>query len=149
MDFKNIMLIFGVALLYFGIRALIQYFNESKNYTVTTAVVVDYVKNIDNNNQNRMGYIRYTPVFEYTYNGKTYREEHRVSSSKYSKGMGIVPASKYSIGDTVEVRVYEKGEKVRAVINDENNIKLPLRVGVPFTIAGIVLVAAGIYFRMQ
>lgn len=145
MDYKNIMLIFGFALLYFGIRALIQYFNESKNYTITTAVIADCVMH----NSNNKGYISYTPVFEYTYNGKTYREEHRVSSSKYSKGMGIVPASKYSVGDIVEVRVYEKGEKVRAVINDENNIKLPFRVGVPLTIAGIVLVAAGIYFRMQ
>lgn len=145
MDFKNIMLIFGVALLYFGIRGLIQFFNESRNYTITTAVIVDCVRHSSNNN----GYISYTPVFEYTYNGKTYQEEHRVSSAKYSKGMGVVPASKYNVGDTVEVRVYEKGDKVRAIIHDEGNIKMPLVIGILFTIAGIALSAAGIYLRMR
>ena len=149
MNDNVIMLFVGSFLLYFGIRGLIQYFKESRNYTTTTATIIRYSTDVNHSHNNGAAYTSYTPIFEYKYNGRLYQEEHRVSSAKYGKGMSIVPASKYSIGDTVEVRVYDNGEKVRAVINDKNNIKMPLYVGIMFTIAGVALIALVAYFNMK
>lgn len=149
MDNTTIMLVFGAVLLYFGIRGFIQFFKENRNYTTTTATIVRYEEEINYHRNNGMSTIGYTPIFEYKYNGRTYEEEHRVTSSKYGKGMSIVPASKYGIGDTVEIRVYDDGEKIYAVINDKNNIKMPLNIGIVFTIAGVILVALGLYFKLQ
>lgn len=146
MNYKIALIIFGASMLYIGIRALIQYVHETKHsYVTTTATIVESKKSMHHNAHSHAGYIGYTPVFEYTYNGRTYREEHRVTSSKYNKDMDIVPASKYKIGDTVEVRVYDKNGKVYAVINDEKNIKSTLYIGLPLTIIGGIFVAVGIY----
>ncbi|MDE5996455.1 MAG: DUF3592 domain-containing protein [Eubacterium sp.] len=149
MDTVTAGLIFGVVILYFGIRGFIQYFKENKNYTTTTATIIRYEQSVDHNSRNHMTTVGYTPIFEYKYNGKIYEEEHRVTSSKYGKGMSIVPASKYNIGDVVKVRVYDDGETVRAVIDDKNNIKMPLNVGIVFTILGVILIGMGIYFKMK
>lgn len=120
MNYKITLLLFGAGLLYIGVRSLIQYVQENKrSYTLTTATIVSYEEEINRHGSNRGTYIGYTPIFEYTYTGKTYLEEHRVTSSKYGKDMSIVPASKYEIGDTVDVRVYDKNGKIYAVINDE------------------------------
>lgn len=149
MDYKIAVFVFSAVALYIGIRALIQYYNENKRpYTLTTATIVDFSKNIHRNPNSDGPYVGYTPIFEYTYNGKTYQEEHRVSSSKYSKGMKIVPASKYKTGDTVEVRVYDNGKKIYAVIDDKNNLKMPLYAGLPLTIIGFILLAVGISFYL-
>lgn len=147
MDYKIAVFLFAACALYIGIRALIQYFNENKRpYTLTTAKIVDFARSTNHSPTSHGTYVGYTPIFEYTYNGKTYQEEHRVSSSKYSKGMKIVPASKYKTGDTVEVRVYDNGKKIYAVIDDKNNIKMPLYAGLPLTIVGFILLAVGISF---
>lgn len=141
-------IVFGAVCLYFGIRALKQYFNETKNYTATTGTIIRYDKEISHKH-NHADYVGYTPIFEYKYNGQMYQQEHRVTSSKYSKGMEIVPASKYSVGDTVKVRVYDDGKKVYAVIDDKNNISMPLKAGTAFTISGAVLLALGLYFKFK
>lgn len=61
--------------------------------------------------------------------------------------MRIVPASKYSIGDVVDVRVYDNGKKVYAIIDDENNIKMPFRMGLILTAVGAVFIAVAVYFE--
>lgn len=147
MNNNEIMLICGIFMLGFGIRMLITYFKENKNYTVTSATIVRFDRELDHNHHSHGNYVSYTPIFEYTYNGKTYQEEHRVSSAKYGKGMRIVPASKYSIGDVVDVRVYDNGKKVYAVIDDENNIKMPFRMGLILTAVGAVFIAVAVYFE--
>ncbi|MGF0033241.1 hypothetical protein ACQRBN_09770 [Bariatricus sp. SGI.154] len=63
-------------------------------------------------------------------------KRRKLQSSKYGKGMEIIPASKYREGDMVELRVYiDKPEY--AIVNDEKNIKLPLYLGIPLTLLGI------------
>ena len=53
--------------------------------------------------------------------------------------MEIIPASKYRIGDKVELRVYiDKPEY--ALINDAGNIRLPLYVGIPVLLIGVITV---------
>ena len=138
---------FGIVIFYFGIRGLMQYLKENKNYITTTATIVRYEKS--HHYHNHMNTTSYTPIFEYKYNGRVYEEEHRVSSAKYGKGMSIVPASKYNIGDTVQIRVYDDGKTVYAAIDDKNNIKMPLYIGIVFTILGAVLIGMGIYFKMK
>lgn len=51
--------------------------------------------------------ISFTPVYEYSYAGRTYRGKHRVSSSKYGAGMNVVAASKYEIGGEIPLLVDE------------------------------------------
>lgn len=46
MNNNEIMLICGIFMLGFGIRMLITYFKESRNYTVTTATIVRYEREL-------------------------------------------------------------------------------------------------------
>lgn len=127
----------GICCAYLGIALLINYNQDEKNeYVLVTGKVVG----MDQNRSYRKGHhsVGYIPVIEYYYQGRAYQVQHRISSSKYGKNMEIVPNSKYHIGDPVELRVYvEKPE--HALINDRNNILLPLYVGIPLTVLSAVL----------
>lgn len=132
----------GACCAYLGIACLISYYKDQKNeYVLVVGKVVGMAQNRSyHKGQHSVGYI---PVVEYYYRGKAYQVDHRVSSSKYGKHMEIVPNSKYHIGDPVELRVYvDKPE--HALINDRNNILLPLYIGIPLTILGTVLLCAAL-----
>ncbi len=135
-------ILFACCLLYIGIMALRNYYqDQKKEYVVTLGKVVEQKeRQHSRKGRSTTGFV---PVFEYTYNGKVYRKEHRVESSKYGKGMKIVPASKYKEGDLVELRVYTDNPEY-AIVNDEKNIKLPLYLGVPLTVLGGVLLVVAI-----
>lgn len=127
--------LFAGCLTCLGVISLRNYYNDQKKeYVILWGKVVEQKKSQRyHKGKTSIGYV---PVFEYKYNGKVYQTEHRVQSSKYGKGMEIVPASKYREGDTVELRVYiDKPEY--AIVNDEKNIKLPLYLGIPLTLLGI------------
>lgn len=125
-----------------GIASLICYYKDEKNeYVLVTGKVVGMDQN--RSYDDGLTTIGYTPVIEYYYHGRTYRVRHRVSSSKYGKNMKIVPNSKYHIGDPVELRVYVKNPE-HALINDRNNILLPLYIGIPLTLLGAVLLGIAI-----
>lgn len=57
--------------------------------------------------------------------------------------MEIVPNSKYHVGDEVEFRVYVD-EPEHALINDRNNILLPLYIGIPLTLLSVVLLGVAV-----
>lgn len=127
----------AVCCAYLGISFLVRYYKDEKNeYKLITGTVV----RSDKNQSYHKGHINtgYIPVIEYNYKNKVYQANHRVSSSKYGKNMEIVPNSKYKIGDRVELRVYVDNPEY-ALINDRNNILLPLYVGIPLTLLGTVL----------
>lgn len=128
---------------YLGIALLINYYkDEKKEYLL----VVGQVVRSDKSRSYHKGYhgIGYIPVIEYTYKDKIYEVNHRVSSSKYGKNMEIVPNSKYHIGDKVELRVYVDNPE-HALINDRNNILLPLYIGIPLTLLSAVLLCVAIF----
>ncbi len=62
--------------------------------------------------------------------------------------MEIVPNSKYHVGDIVELRVYVDQPEY-ALINDRNNILLPLYIGIPLTLLSAVLLCAAILMMIQ
>lgn len=130
-------LLFGIFSAFIGLMLLRQYYrDEKRKYDIIYGKIIQ-------NKESETFYkgkksIGYIPVIEYRYNGKTYCRNHRVESSKYGKGMKIVPNSKYRIGDEVEIRVYVD-EPEYALINDVNNIRLPLYVGIPLTIIGVLI----------
>lgn len=131
-------LLFGFLLSVFGIMLLRQYYRDEKcPYDIVYGKIVDsQVSKAYYKGKHSIGYV---PVIEYEYNGKTYRRNHRIESSKYGKNMEIIPASKYRIGDEVELRVYiDKPEY--ALINDKGNIRLPLYVGIPVLLIGVITV---------
>ncbi len=132
----------GVCCAYLGIASLINYFRDEKKEYV---LVVGEVVRSDKSQFYHKGYhgIGYIPVIEYSYKDKVYQVNHRVSSSKYGKNMEIVPNSKYHIGDKVELRVYVD-EPEHALINDRNNILLPLYIGIPLTLLSAVLLCVAI-----
>ncbi len=132
----------GFCCAYLGIALLISYYrDEKREYALVTGKVVGSEKS----RSYRRGYhgIGYIPVIEYRYNNRVYQVNHRVSSSRYGKNMEIVPNSKYHVGDTVELRVYVD-QPDHALINDRNNILLPLYIGIPLTLLSAVLLCAAI-----
>lgn len=125
-----------------GISLLIIYYKDEKR---EYDLIIGKVVRIDESKFYHKGHhgIGYAPVIEYYYRNKVYQVNHRISSSKYGKNMEIVPNSKYHIGDEVELRVYvDKPEY--AIVNDKNNIRLPLYVGVPLVLLSAVLLCVGI-----
>jgi len=139
------LILFACGLLYIGIMSLRNYYqDQKKEYVVTLGKVVEQKER--QHYRRGMSTTGFVPVFEYTYNGKVYQKEHRVESSKYGKGMKIVPASKYKEGDSVELRVYIDNPEY-AIVNDEKNIKLPLYLGVPLTILGGALLVVAIILK--
>ncbi len=127
---------------YLGIALLIHYYKDEKKEYV---LVVGKVVRSDRSRLYHKGYhgIGYIPVIEYNYKNKIYEVNHRVSSSKYGKNMEIVPNSKYHIGDKVELRVYVDNPE-HALINDRNNILLPLYIGIPLILLSVVLLCVAI-----
>lgn len=122
-----------------GISSLITYYKDEKR---EYDLIIGKVVRIDESNKGHHS-IGYVPVIEYYYRNKVYQVNHRISSSKYGKNMEIVPGSKYHIGDEVELRVYvDKPEY--AIVNDKNNIRLPLYIGVPLVLLSAVLLCVGI-----
>lgn len=127
---------------YLGIACLIIYHkDEKREYVLIMGKVVQSEKNRSYHKGHlSVGYI---PVIEYRYNNQIYRVNHRVSSSKYGKNMKIVPNSKYHVGDIVELRVYVD-QPGHALINDRNNILLPLYIGIPLTLLSAFLLCTAI-----
>ncbi len=136
------MLFFAACLLFIGIMCLVNYRRDQKREYV---IVCGRVVGQETRRRYRRGMhtVGFTPVFEYTYGGRVYRCGHRVESSKYGKGMKIVPASRYKEGDTVELRVYTD-DPAYALVNDKNNIRLPLYMGVPLTVLGCALLGTAV-----
>lgn len=144
MELKTGLLLFGIGLLYIGFFSLKNYYDDQrKEYAIVCGKVIRMDKKHNYNHSSKMSTTGFVPVFEYTWNGKVYQKEHRIESSKYGKGMEIVPASKYKEGDTVELRVYLDNPEY-AIVNDEKNIKMPLYLGIPVTILGVVCLGAGL-----
>ncbi len=132
----------GICCAYIGISSLLAYYRDNKReYVLITGKVVRYDENQHYRNKNY--WVGYIPIIEYSYQNKVYQKEHRVSSAKYGKNMEIVPNSKYNIGDEVELRVYVDNPE-HALINDKNNILLPLYIGIPLTLLSIILFGVAI-----
>lgn len=141
------LLLLGICLTYLGIFSLKRYHDDQKkDYVIVPGIVV----RLDKTQRCHRGFSStgFVPVFEYTYNGTVYQKEHRVQSSKYGKGMNIVPASKYRPGDAVELRVYTNCPEY-AIINEAKNIKSPLYLGIPLTISGPLLSIAAVLFWVK
>lgn len=130
----NYLLILGIALVIFGICFLISFIKEkTKRYTLVQGKVIQVIKNIGVSQKG----LTYTPIFEYKYNNKTYKVEHRISSP--------TPDCTYKVNDIVDLRVYED-KPDKAIINSKNNLIAPLILGVSFIILGVVLLIIFFYF---
>ena len=92
----------GLMSLYLAVTALRTCLRDRKrSFVSAVGMVVDMERKKDGNT------ISFTPVYEYQYAGQTYRGKHRISSSKYGKGMTVVAASKYEIGSEIPLLVDE------------------------------------------
>ena len=80
----------------------------------------------------------YTPIFEYQYNNKIFRVEHRISS--------FTPNCTYKVNDVVELRVYED-KPDKAIVNSKKNLMMPLVSGISSIILGIVFVIIYALFK--
>ena len=90
------------------------------------------------------GFVSFTPVYEYMYLGKAYRGKHRISSSKYGKGLHIEAASKYTEGTQVPILI-DENDPAWSMINDRSkNAGIPvtllfLTVGVGCILAALLI----------
>ena len=116
----------GMALVIFGICFLVTFRKEkAKKYALVQGKVIEVIKSVGVNGTG----VTYTPVFEYQYNNKTYRVEHRISSP--------TPNFTYKVNDIVELRVYED-KPDKAIVNSKKNLIMPLVSGISSIILGIV-----------
>lgn len=106
---------------------------KTKRYTLVQGKVIQVIKNIGVSQKG----LTYTPIFEYKYNNKIYKVEHRISSP--------TPDCTYKVNDIVDLRVYED-KPDKAIINSKNNLIAPLILGVSFIILGVVLLIIFFYF---
>ena len=148
------MLLLGLTFLAFGLYAVYTYFrDERKNYTIVPGKIVAFERHTD-----RKGYKGFTTFFEYFYNGTVYRCSHNITLAKYcknskidetmpriyyTKNISIVPNTKYKIGDSVEVRVYED-EPENARIHSASSFRMPFIVGTVSALIGIAVLT--VYF---
>lgn len=122
------LLIMGMALVIFGICFLITFRKEKvKRHILVQGKVIEVTKSLGVGVRTK-GFT-YTPIFEYQYNNKTFRVEHRISS--------FTPNCTYKVDDVVELRVYED-KPDKAIVNSKKNLILPLVSGISSIILGIV-----------
>ena len=140
---KYNLLIIGIGFIVIGLGALYRFIYERlKPYTVEDGSIVEFRRTVTHHTRGP-AYYGFVPIFEFTYEGKTYQVEHRMSGGKYGKDMEIVPRSKYHIGDKVKVRVYaDKPEN--AIIESKGNLRMPIIAGAICLIVGSVFTA--LYF---
>lgn len=145
----NKFIIFGLVFMAFGLYAVWIYIKDSrKSYQIVPGKIVDFKAHMGHK-----GTKGFTTIFEYYYQGVTYTAERNINGAKYSKNSdivegtpkiyytknrSIVPNSKYKIGDSIEVRVYES-EPERAVINTKSDVFLPLIMGGVFILIGVLI----------
>lgn len=107
---------------------------KAKKYALVQGKVIEVIKSVGVNGTG----VTYTPVFEYQYNNKTYRVEHRISSP--------TPNFTYKVNDIVELRVYED-KPDKAIVNSKKNLIMPLVSGIISIILGIVFVIIYALFK--
>jgi len=130
MVFRLLVGLIGLCLTLYGTYVVVTFFKDKERpYDLINGEVL-YMKR-DNSGE---GGPSFYPVIEYEYNGETRRTEGRTGNSKL-KGFSFVPGDKYTVGDSVELRVY-KGRKIKAVINEDAEINSSLY-------GGIIIIAIG------
>lgn len=137
------LILFGAVALSIGYKGLKMYlFNRKLDYVIVHGKVIELEKSIQRRGKKTS--ITYTPIFEYYYSGQTHRARHIISSSRFNKKLEIVPGSKYEVGDEVELRVYVNALDY-AVANTNSSVKFSLYMGAIATLAGLLMLAEGIY----
>lgn len=137
------LILFGAVALSIGYKGLKTYmFNRKLDYVIVHGKVVEYEKAMKKDRKGTN--IVYTPIFEYYYDGQTRRAKHIISSSKFNKKLEVVPGTKYEVGDEVELRVYIDAPDY-AVVNTNSSVKFSLYMGAVAALAGLLMLAEGIY----
>ncbi len=142
------MIVFGTYAIYTYLR------NLRKPYTIVSGKIIDFKEHTSNK-----GYKGFTTSFEYYYQGVTYNAVHNINLAKYcknskiqegipriyyTKNVSIVPNTKYKIGDSIEVRVYEDNPE-NAIINTKVSVILPMVTGIVCAIIGAVVLVISLY----
>lgn len=129
----NYLFILGIGSIIFGICFIVTYLKEKYNkHILIHGKVIDIMKSVSTHGHS----IEYTPIIEYEYNGNKYTVEHRISSTK----------TKYKVNDIVELKLYiNKPDKV--IINSKINLLMPIIVGIPLIMLGIMLLI--IWFSLR
>lgn len=150
----NVVFLFGILMIVFGAYSIYIYLrNLRKPYTIVSGKIIDFKEHTSHK-----GYKGFTTIFEYYYQGTVYNAAHNINCAKYcknskikeglpriyyTKNISIVPSTKYNIGDSIDVRVYENDPE-NAVINTKASAILSLLIGITCVIIGAVVLV--IYF---
>lgn len=148
-------LFFGVAILVFSFQCFRIYIKQNRRkHEIVTGKVISFERH--QRHSRNMGNVKgFTMFYEFYYNGQTYRDNHNINISKYtrdltiepyiehSKNIHIVPRSKYKIGDSVDVRIYD-GDPKTSIIDDKKALVAPLITGIVTLLVGVAILA--VYF---
>lgn len=138
---KLITKIFSCVALVLGVAAIVcfvfYYKNATREYEIIEGVIIDFDERRSSSSgtgsrKHRSSSRTYAPVFTFEYNGQTLTNTHSVSSSSYGG-----KRSKYQIGSTVDVRIYNNKPN-RANIDDGFADKILLLVGAVLSFMAII-----------
>ncbi len=114
----------------------LHYKNSSSEYEIIEGTIIDFEERRSSSGtgsrRHRSSSRTYAPVFTFEYNGQTLTNTHSVTSSSYGG-----KKSKYQIGSTVELRMYE-GNPRKTSINDGFADKICLMIGAIFGFMAII-----------
>ena len=134
---KYTLLLMGIIGLYgffSGLKTILR--DRKRSLVPCTAAIVGMERE-----QDGKGFVSFTPVYEYRHAGRSYRGKHRISSSKYGKGMRVEAATRYAEGTQVPILIDENDPSWSIIDDRSKNMGIP--VTVLFLIAGIgCLIAA-------
>ncbi len=132
MSFKLGLPIIAVTAVIVGIACIIQWINnKNREHVVIKGQIVDFSKRTNSNGT------YFYPVFEYFYNGNTYKNESQFGTATIKKGKKA-PMSKYKEGDEIEVLVF-CDDPSKGIINTKGNINLSLYFGLGALAVGLLL----------
>lgn len=121
---KYTLLLMGIIGLYgffSGLKIILR--DRKRKLVPGTATIVGMERKKDGE-----GFVSFTPVYEYNHHGKAYRGKHRISSSKYGKGMRVEAATKYTEGTQVSILIDENEPSWSVIDDGSKNIGIPATV---------------------
>lgn len=132
MSFKLGLPIIAVTALVVGVICIIQWRNnKNREHVIIKGQIIGFLKRTNSNGT------YFYPIFEYFYNGNTYKNEGKFGTATIKNGKKA-PMSKYKEGDEIEVLVF-CDDLSEGIINTKGNINLSLYFGLGALAVGILL----------
>ena len=129
-------------------KTLIKYFrDERREYDIVAGTVVKIEKQINRGPKNTRKIVFYA-LYQFSYQGNTYRRYSYRLPARIGPGLKPVPAVQIEAGAPVQVHVYRPGpdEKIESRIEERHYFwKARLWTHIPVILIGLMFIGYGLY----